>query len=375
MKWKSPHKGVNPKLMVTHFSKIFKSNVLKKTTARTLLLILMAVAVARTFRINEIARRLAIDVKTEKAKQKRVLRFLDTPFPLLAAKQAWATFVLKRFWTSNTPGHRLLLIDETKLFGDWKAIVAAVPFRNRAIPVFWHVYRDQDIRDLRYKSHNKLVQDFCQGVYNRALTLAPQKPMLIFDRGFARAKYIIKFLKEKEIPFVMRICRNVGITHNQTHKKLHQLPQGSYPSIGYHSTYQIPLALYVLRNAETYKEPMYLISNVLTGPQIYNVYKRRMQIEHAFRDIKSTFGFAKLVLKKDQRARIALLWFIAVLTYGLLFLAYEKTIATWEKHANQPRKVYAIITLIKRIISEFWNQNVLLSFLGSQGCRGRPANP
>ena len=129
----------------------------------------------------------------------------------------------------------------------------------------------------------------------------------------------------------MRICRNVGITHNQTHKKLHQLPQGSYPSIGYHSTYQIPLALYVLRNAETYKEPMYLISNVLTGPQIYNVYKRRMQIEHAFRDIKSTFGFAKLVLKKDQRARIALLWFIAVLTYGLLFLAYEKTIATWEK--------------------------------------------
>ena len=63
MKWKSPQKGVNPKLMVTHFSKIFKSNVLKKTTARTLLLILMAVAVARTFRINE---RLPIDVKTEK---------------------------------------------------------------------------------------------------------------------------------------------------------------------------------------------------------------------------------------------------------------------------------------------------------------------
>ena len=258
MKWKSPQKGVNPKLMVTHFSKIFKSNVLKKTTARTLLLILMAVA---TFRINEIARRLPIDVKTEKAKQKRVLRFLDTPFPLLAAKQAWA-IVLKRFWTSNTAGHRLLLIDETKLFGDWKAIVAAV-FRNRAIPVFWK-YRDQDIRDLRYKSHNKLVQDFCQGVYNRALTLAPQKPMLIFDRGFARAKYIIKFLKEKEIPFVMRICQNVGITHNQTHKKLHQLPQGSYPSIGYHSTYQIPLALYVIRNA-AYKEPMYLIS-CLDGP-------------------------------------------------------------------------------------------------------------
>ena len=30
MKWKSPDKGVNPKLMVTHFREIFKSNVFEK---------------------------------------------------------------------------------------------------------------------------------------------------------------------------------------------------------------------------------------------------------------------------------------------------------------------------------------------------------
>ena len=374
MKWKSPDKGVNPKLMVTHFREIFKSNVLKKTTARTLLLILMAVAVARTFRINEIARRLAIDVKTERAKQKRVLRFLDTPFPLLAAKQAWATFVLKRLWTSNTAGHRLLLIDETKLFGDWKAIVAAVPFRNRAIPVFWHVYRDQDI-DLRYKSHNKLVQDFCQGAYNRALAVSAKKPMLIFDRGFARAKYIIKFLMEKEIPFVMRVCRHVGITHNQTHKKLHDLPQGSYPSIGYHSTYQIPLALYVLRNAETYKEPMYLISNVLTGPQIYNLYKRRMQIEHAFRDIKSTFGFAKLVLKKDQRARIALLWFIAVLTYGLLFLAYERPSPLGKNTPTNRERFMRLLRLSNASLVSFGTKTSCFHFSEVRGAEADPQPP
>ena len=38
-------------------------------------------SVSKTFRPNEIASRLPIDVEKEKSKQKRLLRFLDTPFP------------------------------------------------------------------------------------------------------------------------------------------------------------------------------------------------------------------------------------------------------------------------------------------------------
>ena len=223
---------------------------MKKTSLRNLLLVTLAVTVAKTFRINEIASRLPINVKTEKSKQKRLLRFLDTPFPLEAVKEVWCIFVLRCLW-KKPQNYSFLLVDETELIDGWKAIVAAIPFRNRAIPVYWLIYRDQDIRDLTYKSHNKIVQDFCLKVYNLSLTASPKKaqraPVFVFDRGFARAKYVIDFLKQRNIGFVMRICRNVGITVAGSSRRLDTLESGSYPNMLYHKTYQIPLNLYVVR--------------------------------------------------------------------------------------------------------------------------------
>ena len=70
MKKKYP-KRVNPKPMITRFQDIFKSVGLKKPTFRNLLLTVIAIGVAKTFRINEIASRLATcclprEVETEK---------------------------------------------------------------------------------------------------------------------------------------------------------------------------------------------------------------------------------------------------------------------------------------------------------------------
>ena len=117
--------------------------------------------------------------------------------------------------------------------------------------------------------------------------------MLIFDRGFARAKYVIKFLKVHRIPFLMRVCRNVGFKVNGVVKMLKQMDStGFYPQILYHSTEQIRLHLYVVID-NRFDDSMYLISNRLIGLQIYSCYKRRMQIEQGFRDIKSCFGVWK----------------------------------------------------------------------------------
>ena len=72
-------KRVNPKTMMTHFREIFGFPIgLKKSSFRNLFLIIIAVCRAKTFCINEMASRLSIDIKTEKAKQKRLLRLLDT---------------------------------------------------------------------------------------------------------------------------------------------------------------------------------------------------------------------------------------------------------------------------------------------------------
>ena len=51
-------KWVHPKKMITHFSEVFKDVDVKKTSLRNLLFVILAVAVAKTFRINAIAARL-----------------------------------------------------------------------------------------------------------------------------------------------------------------------------------------------------------------------------------------------------------------------------------------------------------------------------
>ena len=112
-------KRVNPETMIARFEEIFKSIGMKKPTFRNLLLVLIAISVAQTFRINEIASRLPLVVKREKSKQKRFLRFLDTPLPVDALKTAWFVSVVGWFF-KDAGSHLYLLVDETQLIGEWK---------------------------------------------------------------------------------------------------------------------------------------------------------------------------------------------------------------------------------------------------------------
>ena len=354
MKGKHRTKRVNPTIMITTLTQIFKPS-LKKPALKNLILTVIAIALAKTFRINEIAFRLPVSVKTLKTKQKRLLRFLDSAFPIDAVMRHWLVFVLKSV-CQNRKTRTLILIDETKLIGGFLAIVAAVAFRHRAIPIYWHIYSDAEIREMKYKSHNEIIQHFCVTVYHQTKAALPKtcKPVLIFDRGFARARYVIKFLKAQDIPFVMRVCRNVRITVLGDVKTLAQLDSSrGYPQILYHQTEQIQLNLYAVRDVR-FSDPMYLISNLLNGVEIHRCYKRSMQIEHGFRDIKSCFGFGSLVLKKPTQSRINLLWLLACLTYGLLFITYEKSASRWAKAFNSKMKTYSLITVIKRVVSEAW---------------------
>ena len=368
-------KRVNPGSMLTRFEEIFKSVGMKKPTFRNLLFVVIAIGVAQTFRINEIASHLPIVVAREQSKQKRFLRFLETPLPVDALKVAWFVSVLGWF-SKDVKDHLYLLVDETQLIGEWQALVVGVAFRHRAIPVFWFIYSNEQIREGVYMSHNEIIQYFCEYVHQVALGVVSkpnQRPVLVFDRGFARARHVIKFLKDADIAFVMRVPRHVSIRLDGNLKKLDDVADGWYPHILYQTHEQLPLDLYILRDA-AFKDPMYLISNRLRGHQIHHCYKRRMQIEHGFRDIKSCFGFSKLVLKKPTQVRLEVLWLAACLSYGLLFISYEKVASThWQKAYNcNNRKTFSVITIIKRVLTDLWNQHFLISFFTQIPPRGDP---
>ena len=355
-------KRANPRKIITGFQEVFKQLSVKNTSIRNFLLMVLAASVSKTFRINEIASRLPIDVKKEKSKQKRLLRFLDTPFPCQDVMRAFLTYVIQKVWRSKREKQQaLVLIDETDLPGGWKAIVASVPFRNRAIPICWRIYKNEEVSDGTYRSHNEIIQNFCVALHQQVLQVAGVEPVYVFDRGFARARYVIKFLSDRGINVLMRIPRNVGVRVDGRWRKLDDLEAGGYANILYQKTEAIPLNLYVVRD-EAHDDPMYLISNRTKGRQMHTYYKRRMQIEHGFRDLKSCFNFKDLVLKKAEKPRIELLFLIVVFAYGLLFITYEKAAGFWAKAYESRRKVYSVITIIKKVIDEWWTKEALLLF-------------
>ena len=312
-------KRVHPRKIIAGFKEVFKGICVKKTSQRNFFLVVLAVSASRTFRIAELASRLPIAVEKEKSKQKRLLRFLDSPFPCESVMVAWLGYVVGCLWRSKRAlQEALVLIDETDLLGEWKALVASVSFRQRAIPIYWHIYKNAEISDGTYRSHNEIIQTFCVDLDKQIAQATGGKvivPVFVFDRGFARARYVIKFLDDRGITVVMRVARNVGVYVGGSLRKLDDLEAGAYSDILYHTTEALPLNLYVVRD-EAHDDPMYLISNQVKGQQIHAYYKRRMQIEHGFRDIKSCFNFKDLVLKKTEKPRIELLFLIAVLTYG-----------------------------------------------------------
>ena len=353
---------VNPRKLIPSIKQGFKA-VLKRPALRNLILVIFACIHTKTFKINTLANNLPICVAHNKTKQKRLLRFINSNFPTSTAMGAWCAYVLRQLYDKTGCAPRFMLVDETDILQNYRIIVIAVPFRKRAIPIYWEIYEKDAFDKMVYPSHNVLVQEFCCQFIQQFETTLPnvRKPIFVFDRGFARARYLIKPLMKSGIKFVIRVCKNASFYDKGQRIKLETLKNTvSYPNISYHSTEKLKLNLLVFRD-EDHKEPLYLVSNSLQNSQLYLAYKRRMQIEECFRDIKTLFGFRHLRLKRQELPRIALLWFIVCVSYGICFLHFEKSGERWIKTYNTyHQKTYSLIFVIKRILEITWEPGIFL---------------
>ena len=205
-----------------------------------------------------------------------MLRFINSNFPTDVALVAWCRFVGRWLYDKIGQAPRIVRVDETDILDHYRVIVMAVPFRKRAIPIYWKIYRKD-----------------------------------AFDKS-------------------------------------------------YHSTEKLKLNLYVFKDAR-HKEPLYLVSNSLRNTQLYLTYRRRMQIEACFRDIKTLFGFRQRRLKQQKLPRVALLWFLVCISYAICFLHFEKAAERWIRAYNtRSTKTYSLIFVIKRTLETTWAPDIFL---------------
>ncbi len=332
---------INPERIIQNIKEIFKE-ILSKPKLKTLSLIIIAIAMAKKLTINEIARKIPADVKRQKAKQTRLLRFLSSIFPLFDMMYYWTKFVIQKVYSNNN-STIIILVDGFKLIYGYKSFVAAIPFRKRAIPIAFKVYTDDQIRDMTYLSENYIIWNFLDTLIDFMKSIMPDRDVIfVFDRGFADEK-LMRYLESFDSNYVIRVPKNSGIIGLGYKGKLSGFESwGYFKGVFYHIREQI-------------------VSNVDGGLDL--IYSKRPQIEESFRDLKSLFGFSELRLKDTSQSRFELLFLLVIISMGMILLLYEKSGYRWSKYYNTScRKEYSLTRVIKEKISEAWSRFRLSPF-------------
>jgi hypothetical protein len=349
---------VDPNRIVCTIEENFKDE-LSKPKLRNLVLTSIAIGKTEKLGINEIARNLPVDVKRKKSRQTRLLRFLDSYLPLDGVTFSWTSLVLHNVYKRES--HRMMiLVDEVDLIDGYKALVAAVPFRKRAIPIVFKIFTNQQIRDMVYRSKNDVIWNFMdqahetiQKVIWDTAMASDREPVFIFDRGFADVK-LMKYLDFMGAKFIIRVRKNTGIVVEGHVGILSELGQwGYFRNVLYHMTERIQLNLFCAEDDSDPDDPVFIVSNIDDG--IGLLYRLRMRIEEAFRDMKSLFGFRHLVLKDTDQPRVERILMLVIIGMGLLFLLFEKSGYRWSKYYNTPSsKEFSLIHVIADRIRVSW---------------------
>ena len=345
-------KQVSPERIIDAVNENF-NDVLSKPSLKNLALVAISISLAEKLKINEIARHMPVDVSHQKCKQTRLLRFLKKPLPLLDMIFSWSSFVLERVY-AKTNDAIIILVDGTDLIHGYKAFVASIPYRKRAIPLTFKAYTNQQIRDMVYRSENDIVWNFLDLTYETIQKVFPgRRVIFVFDRGFADEK-LIRYLKHMGANHIMRVPKNCGIEAFEYRGMLSSFGQrGYFRNVSYHLGKPIQMNLFCAENDKDKDDPVFLVSDM--DDMIALIHRKRTQIEEGFRDLKSLFGFKHLVLKKPTQDRIEICFLLVIIGMGLLFLLFEKSGYRWSKYYNTScRKEFSLIRVIKDRISDSW---------------------
>jgi hypothetical protein len=343
---------VNPDRIIQTTEENFK-DVLTKPNLKNLGLTNIAIAKAEKMTINEIARCLPTDVKNQKSKQTRLLRFIGNDLPLDDMMFSWSRFVLTKAY-GKCDDSIIILVDGVNLMYGYKAFVAAIPFRKRAIPIAFKVYTNQQIKDMVYLSENHIIWNFMDIVIDAINQIMPNRKVIyVFDRGFADEK-LMKYMNYFNSDYIIRVPKNCGIVGMEYKGKLATFDHwGYFQDMSYHIRERIKVNLLSAKNPSDEKDPYFVVSSI--DDILDLLYKKRMQIEEGFRDLKSLFGLNELVLKDTEQSRFELLFLLVIIAMGMIFILYEKSGYRWSKYYNTScRKEYSLIRVIKEKLRDSW---------------------
>jgi hypothetical protein len=204
----------------------------------------------------------------------------------------------------------IVAIDFSDFKNNWQVLMFARQTREgRAFPLFFDV--------ISYPVKEGSQNLFIVATIKRFLELSCCTPTLVFDRGFA-IPYLIRFLAQNNIRFIIRIKRRKYMTVERTKKRAAVEELGVTDEIV--EEWGVSLRLIVSNKPEGDGEPWYLITNDTTSTreEIITRYYHRFEIEEFFRDTKRLLGLEHHQMKSIRSLSI-LLWFVILGTWFFHF--------------------------------------------------------
>ncbi len=238
----------------------------------------------------------------------------------------------------------------------YQVLRIAIPRRGRALPLLQVAY-DRDNLPAP-KSQNRLEEEALLAVI--AALPAAVRPVLLADRGFARATFFA-FLKSRQLDYVVRIDKGTCITEADGQRwKLGQ--EGTKPG-GVRWSPCVRYALYHGRPTDLVvnlaicwrlprheernprrkvpKEPWYLATSLGSLGSAVSWYRQRWWIEQSFKDSKGRFGLDLVQVGTPER----LSRLLVALTLALSWL----TLAALPEIGALPPNWYAAVSQRGRV--------------------------
>jgi hypothetical protein len=232
------------------------------------------------------------------------------------------------------PGLWLPILVDLTYLTPFAILAASIPQGGRALPLAWRAFR-RTLEGEACLSQNQLIEECLRAL--RA-TIAPGiLPVVVADREFARAAFF-RFLTREACHFVIRVDAETWVVHPDYTGPMGQLglrPGQSRWLAGaaYGKEEREPINLLAVWG-RGHKEPWLLASDLDDPRVIAQFYRKRMKIEHGFRDwkhhlrLKGTVQVQKAMhLERLLLGVIVLYWYLCLLGVRLNQPAYRAAVA------------------------------------------------
>lgn len=317
----------------------------RKSQLTNLTLLTHALLRKRSLCVAELARTYPVPVTPGRRRPKHILlhrvkglrRFLANP--RLDFDLVFSCLIKLGSFVCRSPGLLLPVLLDPTYFGDYTAVVASVPYSGRALPVAMRVFR-RNLEGEDSLSQNQIVQDLVRAT-RQGLAESIQA-VIVADREFASCEFC-RFLRSINADFVIRVDAQTYMEHPDYQGPIGELPIKPAGSrlwfagalYGKEAKEKVNLLAVWKRGQE---EAWFLATSLDEAELTQSLYRKRMKIEHGFRDWKHHLRLkGTLKVESPQRAQVLLrtlallYWFLCLVGTRLNRPGYQARVSYWGK--------------------------------------------